>query len=447
MTNSPSAAATPGTLVAPATSSLVSAAVSRRGLLAGAAVATTAVPVLGTGAFTPAAAALPLVQPVWSETVRRSFGVAVQPNMQKTPYGAVDVWPKKVAEMGASYIRGKFSPGLRNTPKLIAACRALNLKWVMTVIPEDWSMSATELKRVLAAIRDDAADLCIGIEGMNEPNHNRDGSPLRADWAQATVAYQKIIWEFVHSTPSLSKVAVISPSLQLGGTNPLTDFVKLGQAGVARYIDYAGMHSYPGGLKPDSKVDERLDWVADAWGPTVPTWVSETGYQNAMNAPISGPRPVPEDIAAAYSPRTVLDYFGKGCKSVRYELLDEPDPRNNMPEHAYGLYHTPTKDPSSWRAKPEVGVLKSFLTGLKDTASSYTPAPVALQVSAPSNVKWILTAKSDGSKTLYAYVNAAIWDVRKRVRLNVNPVDVVVTDRLGARTVKVGAEVTAITVR
>jgi hypothetical protein len=302
----------------------------------------------------------------------------VQPQMQHTPYGAIEVWPKQVADLGATYIRGKFNPGLRNTQKLVSQCRALGLKWVMTLIPEDWSMNLTELKRVLAAIRDDAADLCIAIEGMNEPNHNRDGSPLRADWAQATVAYQKVIWDFVHSTPKLSKVAVISPSLQLGGANPYTDFVKLRDAGIANYINYAGMHSYPGGLKPDSKVDMRLDWVADAWGRTIPTWVSETGYQNAMNAPLSGPRPVPEDVAALYAPRTILDYFGKGCKSARYELLDEPDSTNKNCEAAYGLFDCPSNNPSTWRAKPEYGVLKSFLTGLKDTAASYTPAPVAL---------------------------------------------------------------------
>jgi hypothetical protein len=191
----------------------------------------------------------------------------------------------------------------------------------------------------------------------------------------------------------------------------------------------------------------RLDWVADAWGPKVPTWVSETGYQNAMNARLSGPRPVPEDIAATYAPRTVLDYFSKGCKAARYELLDEPDASNANAEKAYGLLNCPSNNPSTWTVKPEFTVLKNFMRGLKDTAASYTPSPVPLQVTAPSNVKWILTAKSDGTKTLLAYVNTAIWDIRNRTRITVRPVDVVVVDRLGSRTVKVGADVTAIPVR
>src|SRR3712207_3123706 len=209
----------------------------------------------------------------------------------------------------------------------------------------------------------------IGIEGMNEPNHNRDGSEVRPDWAQATVAYQKVIWDFVKTTPALSHVAVLSPSLQMGGADPSVDFAELGAAGLAPYIDYAGMHSYPGGLKPDNKVDLRLGYVRDHWS-NKPTWVSETGYTNAMDAPMVGPRPVPYDVSATYAPRSLLDYFSRGCKSARYELLGEPDPTNAVPESAFGLVHCPSNDPATWTFKPEYYVMRDFLGGLKDTPAS-----------------------------------------------------------------------------
>src|SRR5919202_760494 len=76
---------------------------------------------------------------------------------------------------------------------------------------------------VLAHIRDNAADVCIGIEGMNEPNNNRDGSPLPADWAVKAVAYQKAIADFVAAPPSMAHVRVVGPSLHLGGADPLKD--------------------------------------------------------------------------------------------------------------------------------------------------------------------------------------------------------------------------------
>jgi hypothetical protein len=431
------------------------ASATRRSFLGASAASAVAVGTALSGGFSPAAAAttgLPQVTPVWSESIRRSFGIAVQPNAQYTPYGAEDVWPRLVADMNASYIRGKYTNAAWQRPAMdtvIAQCRALGLKWVMTVIPEDWSMTLAQLRAILTDIRDRAADVCIGIEGMNEPNHNRDGSPLRPDWAEATVAYQKVIWDFVKTTPSMSHVAVLSPSLQMGGADPSVDFDALAAAGIVSYIDYAGMHSYPGGAKPDTKVDVRLGYVRDSWS-NKPTWVSETGYQNAMAAPLSGPRPVPNDVAATYGPRSLLEYFSRGCNSARYELLGEPDPTNSEPESAFGLVDCPSNDPATWTVKPEYYVMRDFLAGLRDTPASgatYAPSPVPLQVTAPSTVKWLLTAKADGSTTLYAYLNASIWDVVKRVYLTPAPVSITVTDRAGARTIKVGASVTAIPIR
>jgi hypothetical protein len=336
------------------------------------------------------------------------------------------------------------------TESIVAQCRTYGLKWVMTLIPEDWSMTLDQLTAVLVHIRDNAADVCIGIEGMNEPNQNRDGSEVRADWAAATVAYQKVIYDFVKSTPTLSHVAVIGPSLQMGGADPSIDFAALGVAGLVGLMDYAGMHSYPAGLKPDSKVDTRLGYVRDTWG-SVPTWVSETGYTNAMNAPMVGPRPVPFDVAATYGPRSLVDFFTRGCNSARYELLSEPDATNAEPESSYGLLACPSNDPATWTVKPEYTVMRDFLGSLRDTApagtTSFAPAPVALQVTAPSTVKWLLTAKADGTTTVLAYLNTAIWDINKRVRLTPAPVDVTVTDRAGARTVKVGTTLTSVTLR
>ena len=418
---------------------------SRRAVLGAAATGAALAP-LAAGATTPAAAnTLPLVTPVWSERVRRSYGVAVHPNLGKTGYQYVDAWAAQVAAMNVSYIRGRYAPRLDATVKTIARCRALGLKWLMLVIPEDWSMSQTELRSVLAHIRDNAADVCIGIEGMNEPNHNRDGSPVRSDWAAATVAYQKVIKDFVAATPSMAHVTVVGPSLQLGGSNPLVDFQALAAAGIRPFMAEAGMHSYPGGLKPDNNVDKRLGWVSTAWG-TLPTWVSETGYHTGMNV-TTGHRPAPYDVAATYGPRSVLEYFSRGCRSVRFELLDDPNPDNNVAESNFGLLEATGLAPTTWTPKPEYAAMKAFLGSLKDTATSYTPAPVPLQVVAPSTVKWTVVAKSDGTATVLTYVNASVWDAVKRVRVTVAPVDVTITDRAGTRVIKVGAQLTSVPLR
>src|SRR5215216_5903982 len=121
------------TVTAPAAPAVSAAAAvrtsapTRRTFLAGAsavsAVSAVSVGSLLSGGFTPAAAAeLPLVTPVWSETIRRSFGIAVQPQFIDGPYGRAGAWPRYVSQMGATYIRGKYStsPNLRaNTDTLI----------------------------------------------------------------------------------------------------------------------------------------------------------------------------------------------------------------------------------------------------------------------------------------------------------------------------------------
>jgi hypothetical protein len=423
-----------------------SARVSRRGLVHGALAVGAAASVAGPGLWTPASAALPTVTPVWSESLRQHYGVGVHPNFTKTSWAYVDAWMQRIATMNAAYIRGKYSPSVAQNDRTIELCRTYGLRWLMQVTPEDWSMSLSELRAVLAHIRDNAADVCIGIEGVNEPEHNRDGSPVRADWALATVAYQKVIKQFVDATPSMAHVAVVGPSLQMGGTDPYDAFQQLADAGLSSYMDAAGLHSYAAGAKPDTKVDLRLGWVRSAWG-AVPTWVTETGYNNAMNAPMVGPRPVPQDVAATYGPRALLEYYLRGCKSARYEFLDDPDPANADPESNYGLVTCTGLDPSTWSVKQEYTTMKQLLGSLRDPAASFTPTPVPLQVTAPSTVKWVVVAKSTGAKTLFAYLNAQIWDVVKRTRLTVDPVDVTVTDAAGTRVVKVGPQVTAIPLR
>ena len=418
---------------------------SRRAVLGAAATGAALAPLV-VGASTPAAAnTLPLVTPVWSERVRRSFGVAVHPNLGKTGYAYVDAWAGQVAAMNVSYIRGRYAPRLDATAATIARCRALGLKWLMLVIPEDWSMSHAELRSTLAHIRDNAADVCIGIEGMNEPNHNRDGSAVRPDWAAATVAYQKIIKDFVAATPSMAHVTVVGPSLQLGGADPLVDFQALTDAGIKPFMAEAGMHSYPGGLEPTNKLDQRLGWVRNYWG-DFRYWGTETGYTSALNT-TSGFRPVPEEVAAVYGPRSILTYFERGAMSTRFELLNDPEVGLRNQEAHFGLVRTPSLDPSTWSTKPEFDTVKAFQERLMDPVASYSPVPVRLKVTAPADVKWTVVQKSDGSSRILAYRDVSVYNVVTKTRLDPGAVAVTVTDREGTRVVGVGPNVRGIRVR
>jgi hypothetical protein len=422
---------------------------TRRSVLLGAAAASTA-PVLAGGISSSAAAAVPMTQvvPWWSETLRRSYGLGILPPAGNPAYSHVDAWAQQVADLGAPYIRGRYLPGRTNTARVVERCRALGLRWLMSVIPEDWSMSERELHTVLVHVRDHAADVCAGIEGMNEPNHNRNGTPVRSDWPQLTVGYARVIKTFLDSTPSLSHAVAVGPSLQMGADDPSPDFYKLGDAGIVPYLDYAGLHSYPSGWGPATYVDLRLGYVRDAWG-DIPTWVTETGYNTANELPFSpdGPKPVPQDVAALYGPRSVIEFATRGCKASRFQLLDRPNAANDDPSRNYGILENTGDDPSTWSPKKEYVAMQRFLASLRDTASSHTPSPLSIGVRGPNNLKWVVVAKSDGTKRLLMYRAAAVWDPDTRTRRTVRYADVTVTDRAGTRVVSVGAKVVSLKVR
>ena len=423
--------------------------VSRRSLLAATALAG-ATPVVVAGVPARAAETVPRVPvtPVWSEDLRRSYGIGFLPVNSSPAYGYVEDWMQQVADLGVAYIRGRYLPKAAQTARIVEGCRALGVKWLMSVIPENWSMTEEQLNAVLGHIRDNAADVCLGIEGMNEPNHNRDGSPLRIDWAQAAVAYQRVIKTFLSSTPTMAGAVSVGPSLQMGADDPSPDFFAMADAGLPPYIDHAGLHSYPAGWGPAMYVETRLGYVRDAWG-AVPTWVTETGYNTASGAPFveEGPKPVPEDIAATYGPRSVLEYYRRGCKAARFQLLDRVNPANDMPVANYGIIENTGDHPSTWTRKLEFTVMQKFLTSLRDTAvESYAPPAVSVGVQGPRNLRWTAVGKSDGSCRLLMYRGAPVWNPDTRTRRTVKAADVTVVDSLGTRVIKVGAQLVRVRV-
>jgi hypothetical protein len=424
--------------------------VTRRTLQGGAAVATTAA-LVTVGEDPSAATAVPRVPvtPVWTEELRRTYGVGVLPATSAPAYGHVDAYLQRLADLGAAYVRGRYRPEAPDTARIVEQCRALGLKWLMSVIPENWAMSERRLKGVLVHIRDHAADVCLGIEGMNEPNHNRDGSPVRPDWPQLTVGYQRVIRTFLDQTPSMAGAVSVGPSLQMGAKDPTPDFFALRDAGLPEFLDHAGLHSYPSGWGPAMFVDQRLGWVRDAWG-DVPVWVTETGYHTARKAPFvvgGGAKPVPQDVAATYGPRSVLEFARRGAHAARFELLDKPNKANDVPMDNYGIIENTGDDPSTWNPKKEYASMQSFLTSLRDPVASYRPPTFRVGVSGPRNLEWLPVGKSDSSRSLLMYRAASVWDPDTRTRRSTKAARVTVTDRLGTRVVKVGPDVVSVPIR
>ncbi|MBA2444106.1 MAG: hypothetical protein H0V49_02080, partial [Nocardioidaceae bacterium] len=198
------------------------------------------------GVNSASAAVLPTVRPLSSHKVYEAFGVCSHPNFGKTGYKYTSQWMAALASTGASYLRGMYVHDLAATPTTIKAARSHGIKWGMAVCPDDWGLSDQGLIARIKHIAQYASDICLYVEGVNEPNHERDGSRPASDWPQRTLSKQRLIWQTVKGDSRLSHVKVVGPSLQaVEGTE--SQYKLMGDLGIAQYMDYAAMHRYHGG--------------------------------------------------------------------------------------------------------------------------------------------------------------------------------------------------------
>jgi len=429
------------------TQSEPSRALSRRAILSGA-LAGASLPVwsgfAASSLTSPAAAAttLPTVTPKWSEQAANSFGVCTMPMQDKTVYHYRSAWVANLAGIGVRNIRGTYQNGFDPTYETIALLRKHGMKWGMNVVP-DLGISDAAIRAKVADIAAKAADVCLYIEGINEPNYNRNGSRVSSTWKEQTLHKQQVVWQAVKSHPQLSHVAVLGPSLQ---TTVVTtsDYQWFGSHGLPNYMTHAGSHCYPSGSYPDSKFGSMLKPLIDNWHR--PIWITETGYSNAL-AFVGGQKPVPEDIAAIYAPSAVLEAVDRGWHTTWFEALDDVDAGSkNDIEANWGLWATGATAAPPWRAKPTATALKALLTGLRDPGPAYSPAPIKLRVTAPvSDVRWTALGKRDGSVRLYLRRSKPCYDPLHKVRISVAPVAVTIATAKGNRTVSVGSKVVTVT--
>jgi hypothetical protein len=316
------------------------------------------------------------------------------------------------------------------------------IKWGMTVCP-DLTFSDVELIARIRHIAANAADRCIFIEGINEPNYVRATGQVPYDWARRAVAKQRIIWNTVKGDGRLAHVKVLGPKLQATvGTE--AHYRALGAAGIANYMDIAALACYPGGMYPYDFLDQRIGWIRKYWGGKS-AWITETGYTNAL-ASTNAHAVVPEDVSAAYAPSILLEAVKRGARVSMFELLDDPDPgAKDDTEDNFGMFAIISGQAPPWRPKPIVSSLSSFLGALKDPGPAYDPQRIALSVtSAASDVRSTVTAKRNGSVTVHLRRSKDCWDPARKVRIHVPEVAVRIQTARLTRTVLVNHRVRSI---
>jgi hypothetical protein len=320
-----------------------------------------------------------------------SVGICVHSAYGDTPYGQTARVVGALKKLHVSHVRDDLM--LDNTYEYanIAAMHRAGISFdLIAGRPGNGAGAGAYVKTLTQQIPRGAV---TSIEGPNE--WDIFGGP---DWAPALRSYQKQLYRAVKANRSLDHLPVVAPSMAFRDNYR--------QLGAMRGVsNVANSHDYTGGRVPTYQLRELLPQVRRMAGNSQ-TYVTETGYHNAMNTS-DGHRPVPERVSGVYLPRTLLGNFAHGIdRTYLYELIDEWDEGNlTNPEANFGLLH------HDWSPKPAYTAIKNLMDLVADPGRVTTPTDLAYRIAgAPSDLQQVLLQKSDGTYLLMLWRDQTIYN-------------------------------------
>jgi hypothetical protein len=261
----------------------------------------------------------------------------------------------------------------------------------------------------LAWVKDNVAGFAESLEGPNEYDY------VESYWAANLRAYQCEWARKIRGDEVLSSKTVIGPSPHVGkgfgaALGDLSDC-----------MDRGNLHPYPGALSPDrtgyGDLSLLLDYARSTSG-TKPLWITESGYHNAVNAPVGGHVPASEKAAGVYVPRMFMENFRRGIeRTYSYELIDQwPDPEKDEPEKNFGLLR------NDGSPKPSFVGLGNLLTILADSGSASGKLSYSLNCDGcPAPLRQVLLRKSTGAYYLVVWPESSVWSLAARKDITNNP--------------------------
>lgn len=257
---------------------------------------------------------------------------------------------------------------------------------------------------VVAAAAPLAAQV-MAFEGANEWNLTE-----RPDWAAELLQHQTRLYMAVKSTHALSGARVVAPSM-----GKLMDWETFGFH--PEICNVGNTHVYSGGSIPEKKAQNALDGPAAVCG-GLPVVVTETGWHNAKSW--TGTHYyTPEDVAAVYAPRTVLDFFRRGAARLSFYALADAGPESSGErEDHFGLVDY------SLRPKRQYTALANLATVMGRLNQAGSVTSLTRTVTGPDDLHTVAVVSTTGRAMLFVWREAAIYEPvhRKYLDPGVRPV-------------------------
>lgn len=309
---------------------------------------------------------------------------------------------QRLRELGVQHIRN----GLQTTkkPEFYDRVKAVNDAGIRVL----WILSTDHNSDVITSYKNRFPDGNDGFEAPNELDASK-----QSDWAPLMKQYMSRVYPLVTQDSKTSGLPMVGPSLTSSKS-----YAALGSQ--ISYMDVANLHNYPGGHNPgtsgwgapDSRgehygsIEWNLDLGKDVWGQK-PVWTTEYGYNNSDTARDG----VPEDVAAIYLPRALLEQYLHGIsRTYIFELL-AAHPEND------GLFGLLRLDGSP---KPAFTAISNFLHLLKDNHPQVTLSNIQFSLEGNvTDVHHLLLQKSDSSYYLLLWIEKSCYDLDSRKRIPV----------------------------
>jgi hypothetical protein len=340
-----------------------------------------------------------------ADSVVDAYGVGIHLPFLDTPYADARRVADALEELGVRHVRDDL---FLSNPRQYAGIRTVaerGIRFDLIMGRPDRPGTPADYVRTVASLPRGAVE---SVEGVNE----WDLFGARRDWVTETVTWQKQLYGLVKSTPETAHLPVLSPALAFR-----QNYAAL--PNLTPWSDVANAHMYAGGYKPGTELG-NITKALRAVLPTPPLVTTEAGYHNAIHT-TNGHRPTSEGAAGVYLPRLLLEHVREGQKRLyTYELIDEfVDPAKANPEAHFGLLRR------DWSPKPAYTAMKTLLGLLDDPGPAFEPTPLPLAVEGwPTDGRYLVTQKRDGSYVLLLYRDQPVWDPVARKELTVAPADV-----------------------
>lgn len=349
-------------------------------------------------------------QPVYAaDTFVDSVGVNVHMSYSDTPYARVPEVRRAVRELGVRHVRDGLVLDRADQYRALRALAGDGARSDLILGDPAGRFGTGSLRDQVRTLETELSDAVETVEGPNEYDNNSDDP----DFAATLQTYQERLNKSIDETTRLAGLEILAPSLVMQES-----YGELGD--ITANADFGNVHPYPGGQPPEASLEPQIEIGRSAFG-DLPVMATETGYHNAINYEGDAQPGVPEEAAASYLPRLLLDYFRAGVpRTYLYELLDQrQDTEKSDLEGNFGLVR------NDFSRKPAFTALRNTLDLLADPGPEFKPEYLGHSIVNGDGIRMLLLAKRDGSHYLALWrPGTALWSTDAKRKVTPDPVTV-----------------------